>query len=247
MTTSSIIPGKVRASSPQARSNLTIRAKNIMTTNVTIVGPDTTVHAIAQLLSDRHISAVMVIDQGSILGVVSEGDLLHRVELGTAPESLLPLKPNELVSDTSRSKLEGIHARDVMTRDVVTLAEDASLADVVKTLQASHIRRVPIVRGEKLVGVVSRADIMRALAARPEGSHGPTSKDDDMIRYQVIETLLSIPGTSPWATTVTVSKGIVELHGNIEVEDIRNPSRIAIECIPDVLEVRDHRAIIQPY
>ncbi len=151
------------------------------------------------------------------------------------------------MSDTSRSKLEGIHARDVMTRDVVTLAEDASLADVVKTLQASHIRRVPIVRGEKLVGVVSRADIMRALAARPEGSHGPTSKDDDMIRYQVIETLLSIPGTSPWATTVTVSKGIVELHGNIEVEDIRNPSRIAIECIPDVLEVRDHRAIIQPY
>ncbi len=93
MTTSSIIPGKVRASSPQARSNLTIRAKNIMTTNVTIVGPDTTVHAIAQLLSDRHISAVMVIDQGSILGVVSEGDLLHRVELGTAPKVCCLLSP----------------------------------------------------------------------------------------------------------------------------------------------------------
>jgi CBS domain-containing protein len=238
MNATAITPNKNSASfSSAARSNLTIRAKHLMTTSVTIVQPDTTVHKIAQLLSDRQISAVFVIDHDAVVGIVSEGDLLHRVELDINSES----------ESTSRKKFEGRHARDVMTQDVVTLTEDASLADVIRTLQTNHIRRVPIVQGAKLVGVVSRADIMRALAARPEGSHGPTSKDDDMIRYQIMETLLSIPGTSPWATTVTVSNGIVELNGSIEVEAVRDPSRIAIECIPDIVEVRDHRAVIQPY
>jgi len=249
MNATAIIPNENSASlSSDARSNLAIRAKHLMTTSVTIVEPDTTVHTIAQLLSDRHISAVLVVDHGAVVGIVSEGDLLHRVELGIGSESVLSLRSIELESEsTSRKKFEGMHARDVMTQDVVTLTEDASLADVVRTLQTNHIRRVPIVQGAKLVGVVSRADIMRALAARPEGSHGPTSKDDDMIRYQIMETLLSIPGTSPWATTVTVSNGIVELNGSIEVEAVREPSRIAIECIPDIVEVRDHRAVIQPY
>jgi CBS domain-containing protein len=230
-----------------ARSNLTIRAKHLMTTNVVTVEPDTTVHTIAQLLSDRHISAVLVVDRGALVGIVSEGDLLHRVELGTGSANALSLRPIELEDESSKRKFEGMRARDVMTRDVVTLTEDASLADLVRTLQNNHIRRVPIVRGAKLVGVVSRADIMRALAARPEGSHGPTNRDDDMIRYQILELLLSMPGTSPWATTVTVSNGIVELNGSIEGEAVRDPSRVAIECIPGVVEVRDRRAVLQPY
>lgn len=68
-----------------------------------------------------------------------------------------------------------------------------------------------------------------------------------MIRYQVIETLLSIPGTSPWATTVTVSKGIVELNGTVENEVTRDPSRIAIEAIPEVVVVKDQRSVLQPF
>ncbi|MDP2376271.1 CBS domain-containing protein [Reyranella sp.] len=242
-----------------ARSNLTIRAKDIMTANITTVEPETTVHRIAQLLSDRHISAVLVIDRGSVVGIVSEGDLLHRQELGTEFERVSSFRISyeieeknhiayEIESEsTAKAKSHGMHARDVMTRKVITVEEDASLADVVRTLQDNHIRRVPVIRGAKLIGVVSRADIMRALAARPEGSHGPTSRDDDMIRYQVIETLLSIPGTSPWATTVTVSNGIVELTGSVEQEVTREPSRIAVGTIPDVVKVKDHRSIIQPY
>lgn len=241
------------------RSNLTIRAKDIMTTNITTVEPETTVHKIAQLLSDRHISAVVVIDRGSVVGIVSEGDLLHRQELGTEFERMSSFRVSAEIENksaisyeietesSSRLKSHGMHARDVMTRKVVTVEEDTSLADVVRTLQGNHIRRVPVIRGAKLIGVVSRADIMRALAARPEGSRGPTSRDDDMIRYHIIETLLSMPGTSPWATTVTVSNGVVELNGGVEEESIRDPSRIAIENIPDVVEVRDHRAIVQPY
>jgi CBS domain-containing protein len=232
----------------RARSNLTIRAKDIMTANVTAVEPDTTVRGIAQLLSDRHISAVFVIDRGSVVGIVSEGDLLHRQELGTEFERMSsPLELSDGDETVAKAKSHGMHARDVMTRKVVTVQDDASLAEVVKTLQKNHIRRVPIVHGTKLVGVVSRANIMRALAARPEGSQGPSSRDDDMIRYQVIETLLSIPGTSPWSTTVTVSNGVVELGGSVELEATRDPSRIAIEAIPDVIEVKDRRSVMQPY
>lgn len=88
---------------------------------------------------------------------------------------------------------------------------------------------------------------MRALAARSEGSSSPSSRDDDMIRYQAIETLLSMPGTSPWATTITVKDGVIKLDGTVEIEKMREPSRIAIEAIPDVVEVRGRRAIIQPY
>ncbi len=241
------------------RSNLTIRAKDIMTTNIITVEPETTVHRIAQLLSDKHISAVVVIDRGSVVGIVSEGDLLHREELGTEFERASSLRISaeienkstisyEMESETtSKLKSHGMHARDVMTRKVVTVEEDTSLADVVRVLQGNHIRRVPVVRGAKLMGVVSRADIMRALAARPEGSCGPASRDDDMIRYHVIETLLSIPGTSPWATTVTVANGVVELTGSVEQEVTRDPSRIAVEAIPNVIEVKDHRSVTQPY
>ncbi len=242
------IPIDKEPSVPSVRSNLTIRARDIMTTNITTVESDASVHRIALLLSDRHISAVMVMDQGAVVGIVSEGDLMHRQELGTAFERAPLGKSYEVENaSTADAKSHGMHARDVMTQSVITVLEETSLADVVRTLQAKHIRRVPVVRGGKLVGVVSRSDIMRALAARPEGSRGPTSRDDDMIRYQVIETLLSIPGTSPWATTVTVSKGTVELSGSVENELTRDPSRIAIEAIPEVVDVKDQRSVLQPY
>jgi CBS domain-containing protein len=220
-----------------------------MTTNIVAVDPETSVRKVAQLLSDRHISAVVVADRGAIVGMVSEGDLMNRQELGTelVRSSLSGALGDDEAVRAAEAKSHGMHARDVMTRNVIAVQEDASLADIVKTLQSHHIRRVPVTREAKLVGMVSRADIMRALAARPEGSGGPTSRDDDMIRYQAIETLLSIPGTSPWATTVTVSHGVVELTGSVENEIVRDPSRIAIEAIPDVVEVKDHRSIIQPY
>ncbi|MBX9946895.1 MAG: CBS domain-containing protein [Reyranella sp.] len=240
--------GGSQGSSP-SRSNLAIRAKDIMTTNVITVDPETTVHGIARLLSDKHVSAAIVADRGSIVGIVSEGDLMNRQELGTEFVRA-SLRGNVVDNEEARAaeaKSRGMYARDVMTRNVIAVQEDAALAEVVKVLQAHHIRRVPVTRGTKLVGIVSRADVMRALTARPEGSRGPTSRDDDMIRYQVVETLLSIPGTSPWATTVGVARGVVELTGSVENEVTRDPSRIAIELIPGVVEVRDYRSVMQPY
>lgn len=223
--------------SPATLSNVTIRAKDIMTReHLVTVGPETHVHRVAELLSLNHISSVMVCDGYSLLGIVSEGDLLHRQELGTEGDDDSP----------GHVKSHAMQAGQIMTRPLVTVTEETSLAEIVRALHTHHVRRVPVVQGDRLVGVVARADIVRALAARPAGATAPTSRDDDMIRYQVIDTLFSIHGTSPWATTVTVTDGVVELSGSVEDETVREPSRIAVEAIPNVVEVRDHRAIPVP-
>lgn len=228
-------------------TNSTIRAKDIMTTTVITVQPGTTVRQIALLLGEKHISAVPVVDHGSLVGIVSEGDLIQ--ELGTETESApwpgTSGKPEAV--NAKYAKWHGKRASDVMTRNVITVFENTSLPEIARTLEAKHIKRVPVMRGAKLTGLVSRSDIVRALAARPEGSPGPVSSDDDMIRYRVIERLMSMPGTSPWATTVTVSNGIVELDGSVEEEATREPSRVAVEHISYVVEVKDHRNILQPY
>jgi CBS domain-containing protein len=114
-------------------------------------------------------------------------------------------------------------------------------------MEAKHIKRVPVMRAERLIGIVSRADIVRALVARPEESHGPLTCDDDIVRFNVIETLLNFPGASGWLTTVNVSSGVVQLAGTVQDENTRVPSRLAIEKIPCVVAVDDHRSILQPY
>lgn len=241
--------GKRRARPMSAASNATILAKDIMTTSIVTVEPATTVRQIALLLAEKHISAVPVVDHGALLGIVSEGDLIHRRELGTATErgpwSDASDEPETVKANHAKS--HGMHARDVMTRDVVTVSEDTSLVAIARTFEARRVKRVPVMRGARLVGIVSRANIVRALATRPEGSPGPAGSDDDMIRYKVIETLMGIPGTSPWATTVTVTNRVVELGGGVEEEASRDRSRIAVENLPYVIDVKDHRAILQPY
>lgn len=221
-----------------------IHAKNIMTTEVVMIGPDKTIREIAVLLNERHISAVPVTENGRIIGIVSEGDLIRREELGTDQSVSRRNVPG---ANFDIAKSHGVCARDVMSPDVVTLSEQASLADVVEILQANRIKRVLVMRDEKLVGIVSRSDIVRALAARPSGAHEPLDSDDDIIRYRVIETLLGIPGTSPWLTSVSVSSGVVELRGTLEDETKYEVSRNAVANIPQVVEVRDYRGTLQPY
>ena len=226
-----------------------IRARDVLATDfvsapVIYVGPKTTVRQIALLLTNKKISAVPVVDDGKIVGIVSEGDLIQRHELGRK-ESVAGQEPSKVNADYAKSY--GMHACDVMTRDVVTVSEDTSLVEIVETLLTKNIRRVLVTREAELVGVVSRSDIVRVLAARPEGAGKPMSGDDDIIRFKVIETLMSILGISPWLMAVDVSNGVVELSGTVQDEAGRESSRIAIENIPNVVEVKDKRSSLQPY
>jgi len=226
-----------------------IQAKDILAADFVVapvicVEPGKTVREIALLLTSKKISAVPVVDDGEIVGIVSEGDLIQRHELGIET-SVARKKLSK--GNAGYAKSHGKHACDVMTRTVVKVSEDTSLAEIVETLLTKNIRRVLVTREAELVGVVSRSDIVRVLAARPEGAGKPMSGDDDIIRFKVIEVIMSISGTSPWLTTVSVSNGVVELSGTVQDEAAHEPSRIAVENIPNVVGVKDKRSIQQPY
>jgi CBS domain-containing protein len=228
-----------------------MKAKNIMTTELFTARPDATVREIAVTMAEKGISAVPVLDRGKVVGIVSEGDLLHRQELGTERHrtrlSWVKLLEDEEAMAAFEAKEHGMSARDIMTCNVIGVAEDASMGEIADTLEKNNIKRLLVMRGDKLVGVVSRANIVRAIAARPEGANEPTSSDDDELRFKILETLENMRGTSPWLTTVIVSDGVVFLYGTVEDEAMRDPSRIAIEKIPYVVDVQEHRGILQPY
>jgi len=222
-----------------------------MTTQVLTVGPDASVREAALLLADKGITSAPVVDRGEVVGIVSEGDLFHLQDEDTdGPKrrsSWYRLIEDQQAAAAFDAKAHNMHVRDVMTHNIISVSELTSLADVADTLVSNNVKQLLVMREKKLLGVVSRTDIVRTLAARPEGALEPASNDDDELRIKVVETLENMPGTSPWLTTVIVSNGVVDLYGTVEDEAVRDPSRIAIENTPHVVDVRDHRSVLQPY
>lgn len=218
-------------------------ARDVMTSPVATVPPDMPVVEVAQFLLERRISAAPVVDDdGRLLGIVSEGDLLHRPETGTLRRrswwlSLLT-SPEEQASEYI--KTHGRRAADVMTREVVTVHEDTPLDEVAELLEKRRIKRVPVVRGGELVGIVSRADILRALASGREFSIGVPSADDRTIRQQLLDHLAreGLPHTS--LVNVVVTDGVVHLWGIVETDEERQAMRVAAETIPGVRAVENH-------
>lgn len=222
-----------------------------MTTQVLTVGPDATIREAALLLADKGITSAPVVDHGEVVGIVSEGDLFHLQDGETdGPKrrsSWYRLADDPKAAEAFDAKAHNMNVRDIMTRNIITVSEFASVKEIADTLVSNNVKQLLVLREKKLLGIVSRTDIVRTLAARPEGALEPASDDDDELRIKVIEVLEGIPGTSPWLTTVIVSNGVVELSGSVEDEAMRDPSRIAIEKTPYVVKVRDRRSVLQPY
>ena len=164
-------------------------AKDVMTKQVISVGPDTPVGAVAQTMIDNRISAVPVLTaEGALLGIVSEGDLLHRTETGTERERSWWLS---VISDPVGQardfvKSHGRKASDVMTSDVVTVGEETSLRDIAGILEERRIKRVPVVREDRLVGIVSRANLLQGLAVKRDNIGNDVTVDDTRIRAQLL-------------------------------------------------------------
>lgn len=224
-----------------------MRAKDVMTKPCITVSPDATVSEIASLLIKHHISGVPVIDgNGKIVGIVSEGDLIRRVETGTAkkPRSWwlsMVSDPDQMAADFVKAHAR--KARDVMTRSVITVDDDAPLAEIAGLLEKNHIKRVPVVCNGELVGIVSRANLVQCLAAtRGHGLELPSPSDDE-IRRRLTEALEREPWAYIGRTNITVSKGVVELWGFVGSKKEIQATRAAAEEIPGVAQVLDHRAI----
>jgi CBS domain-containing protein len=227
-----------------------MKANDIMTTPVITVGPSTTVAEIAALLFRERISAVPVLDEGRLVGVVSEGDLLHRPEIGTDRQTRTGSWWLRLFGeDRSASEYAKSHARrarDVMTREVISIAPDAPLAEVAGLLETHGIKRVPVLRGGELVGIVSRANLVQAmaLAAHPAARIHPSN--DDAIRGRLLSELERQPWWRPARSSVLVKEGVVHYWGTIDSEGERDAARVAAENISGVHGVDDRRRLFQP-
>lgn len=225
---------------------MSMQARDVMQTKVITATPDTTVRNIAKRLLASRISAVPVVDDdGRLVGIVSEGDLMRRPESGTErrPSWWLSLLASTEETALAYVMAHGGHARDVMTRELITVNEDTSLEEIAETLEKHRIKRVPVLRDGRLVGIVSRADLLHGLVAR-QGTAVP-SADDRTIRASV-ETAFQKAGVRPRFLNVVVSGGIVHLWGVVETDAEKQAARVAAESVPGVKGVRDELGVLPP-
>jgi CBS domain-containing protein len=222
-----------------------MNAKDIMTSPVITVAPHTLVTELAALLCERRISAVPVMDAERLAGIVSEADLLHRYELGT--DCALCGEPWWLeVFSADRSsddyvKSHARYVRDIMTRDVATVSPATPLAEIATLLERRRIKRVPVVDQGRLAGIVSRSDLVRALAAARRGSASPDPLADEAIETSLIAELRRQSWWLPDLSSVSVEDGVVTFGGIVEFEHQRSAARVAAETIPGVRGVEDRR------
>ncbi|MCB1522414.1 MAG: CBS domain-containing protein [Hyphomicrobiaceae bacterium] len=227
-----------------------MRAKDIMTTNLVTVGPEATVADVAKLLLDRHISGVPVVDADQrILGILSEGDLLRRVENDTAARHSWWLA--KLLSGRDKAadyvKAHGRKVSEIMTRNVLTIGEDATLSEIAQVLEQNRIKRVPVVEAGKLVGIVSRANLVQAIASSDRQSRGSTSADDGKIREELTRELTKEAGLTKGQINVIVENGKVQMWGLVNTQGEKAAAQVAAENVPGVTSIENHLALVPPY
>jgi len=225
-----------------------MRAMDVMTTNVITVEPDTSVQQLATLLSERGISGVPVVDKDNrLVGVVTEGDLLHRAETGT--ERRIQRRRSRWLDtigadqEAARDyvKAHGRVVREIMTREVISVSDTTELADIATLLETKRIKRVPVLRDGKLAGIVSRANLVRALAMTKSEAAVAADSDDHTIRQQLITELTGQEWVHMWAADIIVRDRVVHLwFSDDRSEAERQAVRIAAENIPGVRQVEEH-------
>lgn len=225
-----------------------MRARDVMISPVITVRENETVRNIARLLLANHISSVPVIDkEGTLVGIITEADLMRRTDTETErPTSWwLYLISGDQTMAHEYIKSHAVSAKDVMTRDVKTATPDTSLHGIVDLFEEHNIKRVPIVNGGVLVGIVSRANILQAVASvRPRLE---VSVPDTMIRERLLAELRSQPWAHIRKLNVTVANGIVDLWGLVQSEPERQAIDVAARRIPGVTAVNNRLSCVPEF
>ena len=225
-----------------------MRAHQIMTKNVITIRPNVSIGEAARLMLEHHISGLPVLDSGGkLVGIVSEGDFLRRSEIGTQrrrPRWLQFLigsgrEASEYVRQTGRK------AEEIMTSNPVTVGEDTPLGELVGLMEKHDIKRLPVIRGEKLVGIVTRANLLQAVASLARDVPDPTA-DDDHIRDRITQAI-NKTHWRPIGLQVTVRNGVVHLHGIVVNDSSRQAAIVAAENVAGVKEVHDHLCFVDTY
>ena len=223
-----------------------MRAHQIMTRQVVTVGPDTTIVEAARTMLQNHISGLPVVDaSGRLVGIVSEGDFIRRAEIGTQRKHGRWLKfllgPGSAAGDFVRE--QGHEVGEVMTKEPFTVTEDTSLEDNVDLMEKNNVKRLPVTRGDRIVGIVSRSNLLQAVASLAREVPDPTA--DDHIRDRIIATIEK-NDWMPFGLKFIVHNGVVHLNGVITEERSRKAAIVAAGTVAGVKEVHDHLCWVEP-
>jgi CBS domain-containing protein len=220
-----------------------MQAQDVMSTAVATIGRDATVQDAAKLMLARRVSALPVTDsKGRVVGIVSEGDLMRRAELGTETERSwwLRLFEEETVRDYVKAHATAVG--DVMTSPAVSVRRSTPLKEVVRLLEKRRIKRVPVLEGGRLVGIVSRADLIRELATAP-ARPAPRTASDRALRKLVLEQVAS-SGADATYVNVTVEHKTVHLWGSVRSSHEQKALRVAAKAVRGVRKVEDHTSVM---
>jgi CBS domain-containing protein len=224
-----------------------MRAHQIMTRQVITIAAGASIVDAANIMLDKHISGLPVVDDaGAVVGIVSQGDFIRRAEIGTERKRGRWLKflvgPGTAASDFVRER--GRKVEEIMTPGPCTMTEDATLEDIVELMERNHVKRLPVLRGDRLVGIVTRTNLLQAVAGLTRDVPDPTA-DDDHIRHRIINAIEKSDWT-PFGLGVIVANGVVHLSGVITNEQSRKASIVAAENISGVTRVHDHLCWVEP-
>ena len=220
-----------------------MQAQDLMTTTVASIREDATVQQAAKLMLERRVSGLPVLDgKDRVGGIVSEGDLVRRRELGTdAPRSWwLSLFAEDAARDYLKTHSASV--RDVMTTPVVSVLRTTPMQEIARLLEKHRIKRVPVLDGGRLIGIVSRADLVRQLVtARTK----PTTRtaNDRKLRVQVFNELQRSDAHLEYVN-VTVEHGVVHLWGGVPSNFEKKALRMAAKRLEGVRKVEDHTTVI---
>jgi CBS domain-containing protein len=224
-----------------------MRAHQVMTRRVHSVGPETSVVEAAEIMLRHHISGLPVISTaGKLIGIISEGDFIRRAEIGTERKRGRWLRflagPAQIASEFVHER--GRKVGEIMTPHPVTIAENTSLEESVRLIEKHNIKCLPVMRGDQLVGIVTRSNLLQAVAALARDVPDPTAADDQ-IRGNIIATIEGAEW-SPSRFNVIVRDGIVQLDGIVTDERCRQAAIVAAENVRGVRQVHDELCSYPP-
>lgn len=225
-----------------------MHVKQVMSRPVQTVAADASVYEAAEVLLNAGVSAAPVVDpDGRIVGMVSEADLMYRSELGTTPGKswLQRLMADDAVLAADYVRAHSHRVADVMTRNVVTVEEQTSLREVATLMQRHRIKRIPVLRDGRVVGIVSRANLMQGLLARQTAAPEDFTADE-ALRDCVASELARHSWSSRQPTCVVTENGVVHLWGYVDSSAAKDACRVAAENVHGVKSVVNHISILPP-
>jgi len=225
-----------------------MKASDVMTRNVVTVARETPVAQAIRLMLDNNVSGLPVLDDtGKVVGILTEGDLLRRSETGTEkhrPRWLeILMGPGRMAGEYVRT--HGRKVEEIMTSDLVSVTRETPLDEMVRLMERRRIKRLPVLDDNVLVGIVSRADLLRSLLHALEAQHSEARRDDE-IREQILAELAKAAWVPRDGLSISVKDGVVDLNGVILDEKEREALRVVAENAPGVKAVEDHLVWIEP-